>query len=439
MRVLLTDGTSLTSRQVARLLWRSGHEVGVLSPDPLCLARFTRGVRRLHRVPPYGPDPIRWLAATRRAYAAGGYDVLFPTQEQVAVLSMSAAALLEDGVATAVPSFEALLAVQDKLAAHATLAKLGIPQPEATVLTSGEELAAWSNLPVFVKAPIGTATSGVWRVDGRNVLRRLARELEASGAFADGGVLAQSVVDGPLVMLQGVFSEGGLVALHANLRVRAGARGGASHKRSIDLPEARALLATLGRELRWNGALSADAISTPQGPAFIDINPRLVEPGNAWASGVDLAGAMLDIARQAPGNLQPVGRSGVRTHQLLLAVLGAAQEGRGRSGVLRELSEALRHDGAYEDSAEELTPVSGDWRAAVPLLLTCTATLVRPATWRWFSESSVANYALTPEGWRVIRSSGQSAATPRRLAEGGEASHERPAPPFQDAVPARPL
>ncbi len=420
MRVLLSDGTGLTSRQVARLLWHSGHEVGVLSPDPLCLARFTRGVRRVHRVPPYGSDPIGWLHAAKGAYAFGEYDVLFPTQEQVAVLSMSADALREDGVATAVPCFEGLLALQDKLAAHATLAKLGIPQPKAEVLTSKDELAAWDTVPVFVKTPIGTATSGVWRVDSRDDLQRLVRELEASGAFADGGVLAQSPVSGPLVMLQGVFADGESVALHANLRVREGARGGASHKRSVDLPEARAFLATLGRELRWDGALSADAISTPAGPSFIDINPRLVEPGNAWASGVDLVEAMLDVARNSPPALHPAGRSGVRTHQLLLAVLGAAQEGRGRIGVLQELSSALRHDGTYKDSSEELTPVSADWRAAIPLLLTSAATLVRPAAWRWFSESSVANCALTPEGWRVIRSRGQSASIAGQPSEDSE-------------------
>jgi len=211
-------------------------------------------------------------------------------------------------------------------------------------------------------------------------------------------------------MLQGVFADGEPVALHANLRVREGARGGASHKRSVDLPEARAFLATLGRELRWNGALSADAISTPAGPSFIDINPRLVEPGNAWASGVDLVGAMLDVARHSAPALQPAGRYDVRTHQLLLAVLGAAQVGRGRNGVLQELSSALRHDGTYTDSSEELTPISGDWRAAIPLLLTSAATLVHPSSWRWFSESSVANYALTPEGWRDIRTRSQSAS-----------------------------
>ena len=74
--------------------------------------------------------------------------------------------------------------------------------------------------------------------------------------------------------------------------------GGASHKLGLDLPEARTHMAALGAFLDWHGALSADVILGPDGPRFIDINPRLVEPLNALASGVDLTGALLEVARQ---------------------------------------------------------------------------------------------------------------------------------------------
>jgi hypothetical protein len=61
-------------------------------------------------------------------------------------------------------------------------------------------------------------------------------------------------------MVQSVFDRGRLVASHANLRVRLGASGGASHKRCIDHDEIRAHLVTLGADLGWHGALSADVI-----------------------------------------------------------------------------------------------------------------------------------------------------------------------------------
>ena len=401
MRVLLTDGSGLTARQVATQLARAGHTVDVLASDPLALTRFTRHVRRVHRVPRYGVDPFGWLDAAVAIYSAGGFDLLFPTQEQVAVLSASGERLRSRGVRTAVPPFDALVRVQDKLAALATLAELHLPQPDAAVVATGEELVAWDRLPIFVKTPIGTATSGVAFASNQAELRDVALTWEAAGLFTD-GALVQSPVVGELVMIQAIFCRGDLVASHANLRVREGASGGASHKRSIDLPVVRDHLGVLGRHLAWHGALSIDAILTADGPSYIDINPRLVEPGNAMRAGVDLVGAMLDIATRAQPERQSPGRPGVATHQLLLAVLGTAQHEGTRRAVLAELLGALRHRGDYEDSTEELTPIRGDLRAAIPVVAAGSATLARPGTWRWFASGAVANYALTPAAWREI-------------------------------------
>ena len=405
MKVLLSDGSGLTARQVAGRLAASGHRVEVLSPDGLCLCRFTRHVRRVHRVPGYGADPLRWLDAALAVYRAGGFNVLFPTQEQVAVLSHAAGRLAEAGVRTAVPSFEAVRAVQDKVSASATLGALGLPQPQTAFVGSADDLRAWRSLPVFVKVPIGTATTGVRRVGSAAALRSAAADLEAAGVFAGGGDVAQEPAAGPLVMAQSVFARGEMVAAHANLRVREGAGGGASHKRSLDQPaEVIKHLESLGRSLRWHGGLSADAIATKTGPVFIDVNPRLVEPGNAWRSGVDLAGALLDVACAGQPAAQPPGRPGVASHQLLLAILGAGAGGRGRRGVAAEIRAALAHGGSYQGSAEELTPVRGDPLAAVPVVATTAALLIRPALWRQFTSGSVAGYALTPAGWDQLLS-----------------------------------
>ena len=403
MKILLSDGSGLTSRQVAGQLARAGHRVEVLSPDPICLCRFTRHVRRVHRVPAYGGDPLGWLDAALAVYRSGRFDVLFPTQEQVAVLSHSARRLESAGVRTAVPPFEALRAVQDKVTASATLGALRIPQPGTAFLGSADELRAWNSFPVFIKIPIGTATTGVRRVGSAAELGAVAAELETGGFFAGGTVIAQEPAAGPLAMVQSVFVHGELVAAHANLRVREGASGGASHKRSVDQPAAVIkYIETLGRSLGWHGALSADAILTDSGPVFIDVNPRLVEPGNAWRSGVDLTGAMLHVAYGGLPAAQPAGRPGVSTHQLLLAVLGAGADGRGRRGAVAEILAALAQAGSYRGSTEELTPVRGDPLAAVPVLVATLALLIRPALWRRLSGGAVADYALTPAGWQSL-------------------------------------
>ena len=400
MRVLLSDGSGLTARQTATQLADGGHAVHVLSPDPICLTRFTRRVRRVWPVPAYHAGPLPWLAAALRVYRNARMDVLLPTQEQVAVLAARADLLAAAGVRTVVPSFAALAQVQDKISAAGTLAAAGLAQPDSAVLHTPEEAAAWDRFPVFLKRPIGTATSGVHRVSNPAEAARVVAA--AADAFRLGGLLAQQPAAGQLVMVQGVFAAGELVAGHATLRVREGAGGGSSHKRSLDLPAARADLARLGRHLGWHGALSADAILTGAGPLYIDVNPRLVEPANARRAGVNLVGPLLELAAGDTPPVQPAGRDGVLTHQLLLAILGAAERTGRRGPVAAELLAAARRAGAYRGSREELTPLAGDPLAGIPIAMAAVATLVQPAAWQWFVGGSVQNYSISPEGWREL-------------------------------------
>ena len=406
MLILLSDGAGLTARQCATVLARAGHRVEALSPAGLCLCRMTRHVRRVHDVPALGRDPFGWLEAALGVAARRGADVLLPVQEQVAVMALARDRIEAAGVATAVPGFAALAQVQDKVSAFRTLARAGVPQPPAVVAATaagveaaGAELAGW---PLFVKMPIGTASAGVRRAGSPDQLRQVAADYERLGAFGPEGLLVQQSVTGPLAMVQAVFACGELVAFHACQRVREGAAGGSSHKLGLDLPEAREHMAGLGAALSWHGALSADVIIGPDGPRFIDINPRLVEPVNALASGVDLAGALVEVARSGSSRVpQPAAAPGARTHQLLLAVLGAAHQG-GRRDVTRELVQAVLHRGEYRGSREELTAGRGDPLAPLPVMAIALATLIRPDAWRYFVGGSAGAYSLTPAAWREL-------------------------------------
>jgi hypothetical protein len=84
-------------------------------------------------------------------------------------------------------------------------------------------------------------------------------------------------------------------------------------------------------------------------------------------------------------------------------VLGAAAHGRGRRGVVSELAAAVRGKGLYAGSGEELTPWRGDPLSLVPILSTVIATLVRPEAAAAIAAHTVANYALSPEGWDQIQ------------------------------------
>ena len=107
--------------------------------------------------------------------------------------------------------------MQDKRSASATLDRLDLPQPPTTVVTSVDELLAWSEFPVYTaKTPIGTSDTGVRRVDDRGELAACAPDASPRG------LVLQLPIDGPLAMVQSVFDHGRLVASHANLRVREG-------------------------------------------------------------------------------------------------------------------------------------------------------------------------------------------------------------------------
>jgi hypothetical protein len=403
MKVLLSDGSGLTSRQVATQASAAGHAVDVVAPTRLGLCAFTRHVRRVYHVPAYGRDPQAWLEATLRVLEVGTHDVLLATQEQVAILARDAERVRVLGAALAVPGFENLLAVQDKVAQRETLAGLQLPHPPTWIARSRTELLERVVPPVYLKAPIGTASAAVWHVRSGVQLSRAAGELDASYGFAD-GVVVQKPVAGPLLMVQAVFSHGSLVGWHCSLRLREGAGGGASVKESAHLPIVGDHLARLGSELSWHGALSVDAILTADGPSYIDVNPRLVEPGNAWRAGVDLVDALLRISCEEPTAQIGPGRAGVRTRQALIAVLGAAQRSEKRRAILGEVLRAAAGRGAYANSVEELTPIGGDPRTAIPLIGATAVTLARPAAWRWFSHGAVDSYALTPRAWRKIAS-----------------------------------
>ncbi len=403
MRVLLTEGSGLTSRQVATRLGELGHHVEVLSSTSICLTRFTRRVSKVHRVPPFARQPLVWLEAAERIAKERAIDVLFPTHEQAAVLSARRASL---GVATIAPAFAALRRVQDKISAFRTLEEAGVPQPESVVLGSLDELDRAPRFPVFDKRPISTASAGVRRAASPAELRAAA--VAALGAGA-GQVLVQQQAVGPLAMVQAVIDDGRLIACHANLRVREGVGGGASIKQSVALPAMAEHVERLARALVWHGPLSLDVIVTRGGPLIIDVNPRIVEPMNAYLSGVDLVAAALDLAQKRRPARQPPGRAGVRSHQTLLAVLGAAQRRQSRRAVARELFDALARRGDYAGSTEELTPIAGDPWAAIPVVAAAAATMARPSLWRYFERSAVGPYALTPEAWaQIIAAAGDS-------------------------------
>src|SRR5258705_12744687 len=92
-----------------------------------------------------------------------------------------------------------------------------------------------------------------------------------------------------------------------------GVGGGEAIKQAVTRPAVRAHLEKVGQALDWHGALSVDYIMPDDytEPLLIDCNPRLVEPFNAYSSGVDLVGLLLLISLGETPAALPEGREGV--------------------------------------------------------------------------------------------------------------------------------
>lgn len=399
MRVLLSEGSSTSAREAVTILGLGGHHVEICDPDPLCLCRFSRFVRRFHRCPGLRDDPLGYLAFVEALVTRERFDALIPIHEQGYVLA-AAPSRLQARTGLALPSFTSYRDALRKSELSRLLVELGLAQPPTQVLDSPRALDPIIALPCIIKAPIGTASQRTWRVTRVEELADVRRQLEAQG---EDELVVQVIVDGPIERAQAVFSDGALLAMHAYRQLRTGAGGGDAIKVSVARPGVRADLARLGARLRWHGGLSIDYICEPETerPLYIDCNPRLVEPMNAYVSGLDLLELLLRVSCNLAIGAVGESRPGVRTHLGMQALLGRAQSGGTRRDLLRELRQLRDASGDYAHGREELTPVHLDWPSGAPLATTALVLLIRP---RWASRLTrrFGAHVLGPSAARLI-------------------------------------
>jgi predicted ATP-grasp superfamily ATP-dependent carboligase len=401
--ILLSEGSSLSARETITALGLAGHRVELVSADPLCIGRFSRFVSRVHRVPASGADPDGYLAAVLGVVKSRSIDALLPVHEQ-AYLFAAARHRLPAGLGIALSDFTAFEQVQSKAGLAELLARLNVPQPATSVVRSADEFAHPRPFPFFVKASFGTASNGVWRVGDERARDALLTRLEQQQAFAE-GLLVQAAVAGTLERTQAVFDRGRLIACHIYRQIAEGPGGGDILKLSVVSGEVRDTVGRIGGALAWHGALSFDYIREhATGTAhFIDANPRLVEPMNAWLSGVDLPGALLAVSLGENPPAQVEGRAGVLTRLGLMGVLDAARRRKRRRDVLNEMVLLAFSSGRYRGAREELVPLWTDPYCLVPLAAVAISLLHTPDATAKLSESAVAAYSLTPQAIHRLR------------------------------------
>jgi len=141
-------------------LWRL---LEALDPDPLCIARFSRWMHRIHRCPRSGADPPGYLEAVKRVVAERRIDVVLPTHEQAWLFAAAKPELSDVPVAVAdAASFDR---VQSKVEFARLLDKIGLAQPRWRLVRGNSDLDGLS-FPYWLKTAFSTAGRGVRLVGG---------------------------------------------------------------------------------------------------------------------------------------------------------------------------------------------------------------------------------------------------------------------------------
>ena len=333
-----------------------GADPGPVGPHPLHPLR-----RRCHRCPPTAADPLAGWTPRSPCGSAGRFDLLLPTQEQVAVLAACPDRCLGQGGHRR-PHVRRPAAVQDKVSATRRSAGSG-SRSRRPGRGAADGLAARDRFPAFVKLPIGTASCGVVPGGDAAGARRPASSLRRSG----GGRRRR-----PGARRTDRWSWSRRCSTRGGwwrARQPAHPRGRERRRQAqgvVDLPGPGSTWPAGAPASAGTGRCPPDAIATDGRPL---VHRRQPAPRGARqrprVRGRPGGCPGLALAAGAAGRaVQPPGVPGVRTHQTLLALLGAATRPSPRRAVVGELVSVLRRSGTYRGSTEELTPLRGDLRSA---------------------------------------------------------------------------
>jgi biotin carboxylase len=369
-----------------------GYHLEALDPDPLCIARFSRWMRRIHGCPRSGADPLGYLEAVKRVVAERRIDAVLATHEQAWLFAMAKPELSHMPVAVAdAASFDR---VQSKVEFARLLEEIGLAQPRWRLVGGKGDLDGLP-FPYWLKTAFSTAGAGVRLVTDQRSRANAERELLE---HADWPVMAQEPAVGQYGQVQALFDSGRLVAAHTSVQTGIGIGPSAAARLSVDHPKARRDIARLGEALTWHGGLTLDYLHQQGDPSYIECNPRTVEPGNATASGVNIPDLQVRLTLGERLTSPPrTPRAGVRTHGTIALVLGAAAyEGTPRA-VAAQLSRALARRGCYRASAEQLTPVLRDPPSAAALVFVAAQALASPRQATAMARRTTARYSITQE------------------------------------------
>ena len=402
--ILMTEGSSSSARQALYSL--GSYIVDIVDPSSLCQCRFSKMVRKWYRCPRYSRDPAAYLRFLVERISKGHYDVLLPTHEQVYLLSYFRESF-EKRVGLAVPEFETLRRVQNKVEFSRLLEEIGLPTPRFQIVRDESELESVSEFPCYLKLAHGTGGLGVERVEDIRELKRGFRKFKDGGLIPQQAeVLVQQPAHGTPGVVQTVFQHGRLIAAHCSENRLVGLGGGQMFRESARHDVVWEDLRQLGEKLQWHGALFLDYFIEDETGAvsYIEANPRIGETVSARLCGVNLCDLLVKISRGILVETAPPTRSGVWSHNGFQVLLAKAIQRANRRELIGELWHMVRGTGAYQGCENETTRPAEDPWSLIPATAVTLQLLAQPKSASRIVETTIENYSLPESGAQLLES-----------------------------------
>ncbi|KJQ78041.1 ATP-grasp domain-containing protein [Streptococcus oralis] len=382
-RLLFLEGSSLTSRETLTVLLTEKYKVDVLSPDRFSIAAFSRLTHMLTTVD-VNTSPLTYLKQVGELLQKKNYVAILPTHEEGWLLANGKNFLSSD-LPIALSEAEVFKEVAGKIAFAELADKLDLPVPEWEYVTDLESIHL--PYPYWLKADYGTAGRSVYKITSETDLKSLVKVLSIDNERW----MAQQDIAGQYGQVQAVFSHGKLLAVHSSIKIGSGAGGSAAARLSIESVATREHIEKIGQHLKWHGGLTLDFISHNHQPYYIECNPRMVEPANAYKAGVNFPKILIDLAqgKESKSGIS-LGKPGVKTHSLLALVIGTAERTQSRRKIWQTIREWL----FKSDSAEVLTPIRKDLPSVIPLVVIAIRLLLNPKSVKKLVAHTVDHYSV---------------------------------------------
>ncbi|MFC2400638.1 MAG: carboxylate--amine ligase [Streptococcus sobrinus] len=390
-RLLFLEGASLTSRETLTVLLAEKYKVDVLSPDRFSITAFSRLTHMLTAVD-VNSSPLTYLKQLDQLLEEKNYKAILPTHEEGWLLA-NGKSLLSSDLPLVLSEAETFQEVAGKIAFAELADKLDIPIPKWEYVTDLESIHL--PYPYWLKADYGTAGRSVYKVTSDLDLKNLVKRQ----LFGNERWMAQQDIAGQYGQVQAVFNHGKLLAVHSSIKIGSGAGGSAAARLSIESVATREHIEKIGRHLKWHGGLTLDFISVNHAFYYIECNPRMVEPANAYKAGVNFPKLLIELAQN--NDSQPdisVGKPDVKTHSLLALIIGTAERTQSRRKIWQTIREWL----FKSDSAEVLTPIRHDFPSVIPLVVITIRLLLNPKSVKKLVEHTVGHYSVAPATIKAV-------------------------------------